>query len=94
MQPETNRQVSFEAIELSLENIDNDQPVTDSNEPEEILETNSVGKPKEVVVASTQVISSARTMPPTDRESLLYTAIFALFGVLMVVSIYAGLVFI
>lgn len=94
MKSKTNRQVSFEEVELSLENIDKTEVVDESNGQTQNSDSHTRESSSNIVIETSQVISSSRSMPGRQQENVMYAAALMLFGVLIVVSLYAGLVFI
>ena len=94
MQNKSNRQVSFDEVELSLENIDSNNMVQELNEQTEDSDAHTRKAAQHEVIEATQVISSSRYMPSQAQENVMYAAAIMVFGVLVVVSLYAGLVFI
>ena len=94
MQSKTNRQISFEEVELSLENVEKNEVVDELNSQAQNSASHTGDSSREVVIETSQVISSSRSMPGQPQESVMYAAALMIFGVLIVVSLYAGLVFI
>ena len=94
MQNKSDKQVSFNEIELSLENIDSNALVEELNGQTEDSDSVVRKTAQLEVIEATQVISSSRYMPSQEQENVMYAAAIIVFGVLVVVSLYAGLVFI
>lgn len=94
MQNRTNRQVSFEEVELSLQSVDKNEVVDEQSSQTQNYNSYASESCQEIVIESSQVISSSRSMPNQEQENVIHTALLMVFGVLIVVSLYAGLVFI
>lgn len=93
MQSKTNRQVSYDEVELSLENVDNTEVVDEFDKQIQDSDSHASQSLHELAIETTQVISSPRSTSNHGQDNVMYTAAFMLFGVLIVVSLYAGLVF-
>ena len=94
MKSKTNGQVSFEEVELSLENVDKNDVVDESKNQTKYSAPYSNKDSQDVVIETSQVIFSSRSIPSQSQENVMYAAALIVFGVLIVVSLYAGLVFI